>query len=197
MTRFSVLVIVPLNTDDLKGKVESLMLPYYSYLKVKPYKIYLDKNELEQEVKRLNSLPEEELTKLAEDCRLDKSDLESLALIELEWFDEMTDGVDENGPYKLIDINPQGKWDFYRIIDTKDFKFPCRVDELPEILPYAVITPDGDWHELGENSGLEIFVKELKGKKDLNNNQEIWRAKLIKIRSEYSDYLAVMLYCHD
>ncbi len=104
----------------------------------------------------------------------------------------------------MITLNPNGKWDWYRFLDvettTSGLSIPLKltVKEIPEFIPYAVVTPDGKWHELGEEAGLEAFVnKEIKGIEIMSEDEINWREKVKQIKSDFEDYLAVRLYCHD
>ena len=50
--------------------------------------------------------------------------------------------IGKNGALEIsryIFINPNGKWDYYHIIDTG----------LPKYPPFAFVTPDGKWVERG------------------------------------------------
>ncbi|KAF3886352.1 MULTISPECIES: hypothetical protein [Nostocales] len=203
MTHFNTLVIIPSDTNDVEAKVKELMYPYYSYLEVEPYKEYLSQNELQQEVEYLKNLPQDEIEKMASDWGVKNDDLENLAKMTLEWFDEVIDGVDEKGEYKIYTHNPQGKWDWYKFIEQESAEssepifYPCRVSEIPSVVPYAIITPEGQWYELGFYAGLESFVKNLKGETAMNPDQINWEQKVQEIKFRYSNYLAVALHCHD
>ncbi|MDZ8189395.1 MAG: hypothetical protein RMX96_31730 [Nostoc sp. ChiSLP02] len=203
MAHFNALVIVPPDISNIEVKIKELMYPYYSYLEVDPYKEYLSPEELQQEINYLKSLNQQEIDKLAASWEVKSNDLEKLAKMNLEWFEEMIDGVDEKGEYKISTYNLQGKWDWYTFIEQESFEstepifYPCRVNQIPSVVPYAIITPDGQWHELGMEAGLEAFVKHLNSEIASSENQIKWEQKVQQIKLYYSKYLAVALHCHD
>ncbi|MBD2593640.1 hypothetical protein H6G74_04760 [Nostoc spongiaeforme FACHB-130] len=203
MAHFNALVIIPPDTSDIEAKVKELMYPYYSNLEVEPYKEYLSPEELQQEINYLKTLSQQEIEKLAADWEVNSDDLENLAKMNLEWFEGMIDGIDEKGEYKIYTHNPQGKWDWYTSIEQENVEsakpifYPCQVNEIPSVVPYAIITPDAQWHELGIEAGLEAWVKNLKSETALSENQINWEQKVQAIKVRYSNYLAVALHCHD
>ncbi|MGB3511613.1 MAG: hypothetical protein WBA93_20720 [Microcoleaceae cyanobacterium] len=119
---------------------------------------------------------------------METNNLEVLALAkcELEWFGELIDGVDENGEYKITTLNPDGKWDWYKFLDvetnTSGLSAPRTfiVREIPEFVPYAVVTPDSKWHELGQDAGLEAFFnRQIRGLEVISED-EIKMCKMTK-----------------
>ncbi len=205
MTFFTALIIIHPSTVNVKSKVEELLLPYDSYIEVEPYKEYLNREELVEKINELKSMSEEEINKIAKGWEVEANNLEALAKFELDWFDELIDGVDENGEYKMITLNPDGKWDWHKFVDMEGMTSRLFVPHLHtfvvkeiEFIPYAVVTPDGKWHELGEEAGLEAFVnKEIKGTEVMSKDDINWREKVWQIKSDFPDYLAVILHCHD
>jgi len=204
MTCFRYLIIIHPSTVDVKSKVEKILLPYNSYIEVEPYKNYWTSEELDEKINYLQSLSQVEINKIAKDCGVEANNLEILAKFELEWFPELIDGVDEKGEYRMITLNPNGKWDWYRFLDVETtasgLSIPLKltVNEIPEFILYAVVTPDGKWHELGEEAGVEAFAnREIKGIEAISEDKINWREKVRQIKSDFQDYLAVRLYCHD
>jgi hypothetical protein len=65
------------------------------------------------------------------------------------------------------------------VSDIKNWKFP----------PYAVVTPDGEWHEKGQMGwwGVELETKESKGD---------WLVTVKKLLKENQDCTAVVVDCH-
>ncbi|MDJ0520256.1 MAG: hypothetical protein F6K22_16410 [Okeania sp. SIO2F4] len=53
----------------------------------------------------------------------------------------------------MITLNSDGKFDWYRFLDVETtasgISIPIKltVKEIPEFIPYAIVTPDGKWHE--------------------------------------------------
>jgi hypothetical protein len=203
---FSVLVLIPPDTDNIKAKVEEILQPYYSELEVEPYKEYLSEAKIIEELNYLATLPAKEIEKMVADWEIPSYDLRTLAKMELGaklgWFEEEADGIDSIGLYKMTTINPQGKWDYYRFIETEPLDsgtaitYPCRVADLPEVVPYAIVTPNGEWNELGEAVGIQAFLKELNGDITVSDEEIVWKNKLQEIIKYYSEYICVALRCH-
>jgi len=99
----------------------------------------------------------------------------------------------------MTTINPQGKWDCYNFIEAEyreseaSISYPCLVKNLPEIIPYAVVTPDGQWHEINKQECVQA-LKRIYSNSNLPVSQEEsnWDVKFKKIIACYSDYLAVV-----
>lgn len=149
---YFVAVIVPGDTEDIKGKVKEMMEPFNENKKVDPYKAYLS----ERDIARMSE-------------HYETTNLQELAGYMDDW-DGDEGGVDEKGLYRVRTYNPQGKWDYYEIGgrwdgDTRNLNNrPQTLDEafnreytlednmLPlkildhDLRPYAVLTPDGIWH---------------------------------------------------
>ncbi|NET90542.1 MAG: hypothetical protein F6K45_21020 [Kamptonema sp. SIO1D9] len=203
MTIFDVLLILDPTTKDIELKVNQIMKPYYSYLEVQPYKIYLNQEDLEEEIKILKNTSKDKIAKQTQEWGLKTDELESLAKISLDWSEEEIDGVDQNGEYKIVNYNPQGKWDWYRFIEKEKLEsgkcifYPCKVRDIPHAIPYAIITPDNKWHELGEIEGLQAFITQLEGEVIAKRKQKKWQQKVQNIKTIYSNHLAVALRCHE
>lgn len=203
---FSVLVLMSPDTNNIKAKVEEILQPYYSELEVEPYKEYLSEAKITEEINYLATLPAKEIEKLAADWEIPTHDLRTLAKMELGdrlgWFEEEADGIDSIGLYKMTTINPQGKWDYYRFIETEPLDsgtaitYPCIVADLPEIVPYAIVTPNGEWHELGEVAGIQAFLKKLHGDITASEEEIVLKNKLREVIKYYLDYICVALRCH-
>ena len=202
MTCFNILLIVSPETENIELKVKELMNPYYSYLEVAPYKEYLKQEELQKEVRRLKENVNEIAT-LAQKMEVNIDNIENLAKANLDWSEEEIDGNDQRGDYKIVDYNPRGKWDWYRFLDKEEIEpekfiyYPCKVRDIPYVMPYAVITPDGKWNELGEEEGLRIFAAQLEDKRIIEKKQERWKQEVQRIKITYSNHLAIALMCHD
>jgi hypothetical protein len=203
MAHFTVLVLLPPDTSNLQEKVEDLLRPYYSELEVEPYKEYLNQAEVVKEIERLVTLPKDTLEQLAADWEIPSDKLEELAKLNLDWYEDEVAGVDEYGFYRMTTINPQGKWDWYRFIETEPRKsatpirYPCRVADLPKVVPYALVSPEGQWHELGPELGLEAFKRTyLHSNAQISEEEANWDLKVQAILNRYPDYLAVGLNCH-
>ncbi|MEH2306221.1 hypothetical protein [Nostoc sp.] len=199
---FSALVIMPLDTDNIETKVKELLSSYNENIEVEPYREYLNYGKLANEIKHLETFPLDKIEKMAADWEVCSNDLETLAKIELEWFEDEVDGIDEKGEYKVLTYNPQGKWDWYRFIEFEPIEsgtpilYPCRVADLPQVVPYAIVTPNSEWYELGEDAGIKAFANTLKGNQIVSDEEAEWQLKVQEILAHYSDHLCVALMCH-
>ncbi|MBN3911473.1 MAG: hypothetical protein HWQ35_34550 [Nostoc sp. NMS1] len=204
MTHFKALIILPQNTINITEKVAELLSPYYSELEVEPYKEYLNKSELQVEMQNLSTLSKENIEELIEEYEVSGDNLlENLAKINLDWYEEDIAGSDEQGAYRLTTLNPCSKWDWYDFIEVESIEselpinYPCRVADLPNIVPYALITPDGQWYEAGADLGLQAFKRiYLLNNKQVSEEEVSWDLDVQKILASYSDYLAVAIHCH-
>jgi hypothetical protein len=202
MAHFLALVLIPSDAAVIETEVAKLLKPYYSELTVEPYKEYLDQAAVAQEVARLQQLSEQAIAKLAEDWEVAQDDLEALAKYELDWFEDEIAGVDEKGAYRLTTLNPLGKWDSYRFIQEEfresapPLPYPCRVSDLPPVVPYALITPDGQWHEIGMDTGIKAFARGLRGESVPSTEETEWDLEVERILKQYPNHLAIALNCH-
>ncbi|MBW4486214.1 MAG: hypothetical protein KME12_00320 [Trichocoleus desertorum ATA4-8-CV12] len=202
MAHFLALVLIPPDTTDIKTEVTERLKPYYSELTVEPYKEYLDQAAVAEEVERLQQLPKQAIAKLAEDWEVAQDDLDALAKYELDWFEDEIAGVDETGPYRLTTLNPVGKWDSYRFIQAEPrelappLSYPCRVSDLPSIVPYALVTPDGQWHEIGMDAGIKAFARDLRGETVASQDETEWDLEVERLLKQYPNHLAIALDCH-
>ncbi len=203
MAHSKVLVILPKDTSDVQEKVKELLSPYNSELEVKPYKEYLNQAIVEIEVQRLSTFSRENIDKLAAEYEVSSDDVESLAKINLDWYEENIVGVDEYGSYRMITIKPQGKWDLYNFIEAEcteseaPINYPCLVENLSEIIPYAIVTPDGQWHDISKQVSVQVLKRiYLHCDAPVSEEESNWNFKVQKILACYSDYLAVGLNCH-
>mgnify|MGYP001794373145 FL=1 len=199
MTHFIALIILHPDTNNIQKKVAELLNPYYSELEVEPYKEYLNQKEFQAEIEHLSTLSQEYIDKLAIEYELSGENIiEDLARINLYWYEEDVAGIDEHGEYQITTYNPQGKWDCYSFIETEEsISYPCLVKDLPEVIPYALITPDGKWYELGFDLGIQAFMRNNSIKDTNITEEEInWDLKVKEILDFYSDFIVVALNCH-
>lgn len=99
------------------------------------------------------------------------------------------------------ELNPQGEWDSWKLDsygtlgDCADQKFAntelagngCWVKNLSfDYVPFAVITPDGEWHKEGQ-MGMFGFS---------SDHDPYWEDKFDQMREQYANCLAVALDCH-
>ena len=121
-------------------------------------------------------------------------------------------------PYKdkdgeMTTYNPKSKWDWWRIGGRWDgtligerrdggdggFNFSaeheqakhnsCKVSEIKEgLIPFAIITPDGEWNERGNMGWWGCVANEKPG--------EEWESIVSKIYEAHSDCVAVLCDLH-
>lgn len=203
MTHFTALVLLPPDTINIKAKVNELLSTYDNNIEVEPYREYFSRERLAKEVEYLATFSAESIENLAQWLLGNyTNDLERLAKLKLGWYEEEIDGVDEEGEYKIVTYNPQGKWDWYRFIEEevvesgKPIPYPCPVVNLPDVIPYAIITPDGEWQELDNHVAIKATAKMLRGDTTVSEEEAEWDRHVREILASYPDYLAVALDCH-
>jgi hypothetical protein len=57
-----------------------------------------------------------------------------------------------------------------------------------DFFPYAIVTPDGEWHERGKMSWFGISLDEME--------ENEWRNYFLQIRKQYRNHIAVIVDCH-
>ena len=206
MSHALVVVIVPKETKDIYAEVERLMAPYDENIKVEPYieltrdKVVAKKEEITKEV---SSTP---LLKLDDYLRGYKGKIKKMSLEEFakSWYGKESDSEGN----LLTTYNPKSKWDWYVIGGRWDgevqgkprddsegvFNFgdehhqlkynTCLVSELAfDFVPYAIITPDGYWHEKGRLGWWGVTINPLPG--------DSWEAEAVLIFGAYRGCLAI------
>lgn len=187
---FTVVLISEEQLDSEKqGIIDKLMEPYSELLKVEPYRKYLDADDIAGGVRSYGS--EQALIENMED-----------------WEGEgHTGGMDLRGIYYMTTRNTKSKHDGFRVGGRYDgrvtanpqssengFNFDpkhqtlennsARVKDLPENFKcFAIVTPDGEWHDKEEFGSFFGPIPE-------------WDRKMLDILSQHSDCLAVGLDCH-
>ena len=58
----------------------------------------------------------------------------------------------------------------------------------PHYVPFALLTPDGEWHEMGRLCWFAIVEKPLP--------EEAWLEHVREVLTKYADHLAVAIDCH-
>ena len=156
MTHYTVVVF------DKPDKVEALLAPYDENIRVDWYKQgVVSADDIHRFVgfcwekhPSQRALPVEEL----------------YALHGSEWHGSRSrwkftpDGVEKWSTY-----NPKSKWDYYTITDAR----------LPDFVPFAFVTPDGEWHAQGEMGWWDMHWDE----KPDDEWEEEYQAALKKYRT--------------
>lgn len=101
------------------------------------------------------------------------------------------------GTYETT-YNPEGWWDWYTIGGRWSGYLPtgkdiCSVEELLEHkskdwIPYAMLTPDGKWHQKGEMLSF--------GYSDDKMTDEEWGTEVLKLVNAHPKHLVVVVDCH-
>ncbi len=142
---YSVYVLIP-QEGDIEEDVAKALRLYSDEHEVAPYKEYLDAGEI---------------AAMAKHYGVRRSDRKALVSHMQDWKGS-PGGIDKEGIFSIKTFNPKAKWDWYEI-GGRWKHFPNNViaaatllekKNLKEILPSAMITPDGWWHE------WETFVVE-------------------------------------
>lgn len=171
---FLVLALLPPATPDIQSAIARLMAPYDRATPAPPHRVYLS----EQAVKGY-----------AARWGLSPFDREALAArINAENAARLTRRfqADALGLYLISENNPNGKYTRWSLKSLTADVWP--VAALPSnVLPHAIITPDGQWHELFPTTWGRIPTAE--------DRERMARAAAALIEV-YPDHLAARLECH-
>ena len=210
MSHFVVTAIVPKHIVDeaevegdefpITGFIEILMAPYCEHL----------------EIPHVNVMGKRDLSRMRKWYK-EKEGLVNPSLAELakkDWHGTEQWVVGDTLAYRST-YNPKSKWDWYVIggrwdgamrgleeLEDADHGFHfdqkfrtigrnmCPVSELieREYLPFAVLTPDGKWHERAKMLWFAIEKDPKEG--------DAWKDEVLAILRKYEDYVAVSLDCH-
>jgi hypothetical protein len=206
MTHYTVGIIVP---DDklphLQVFISEQMEPYDESITVEPYVSYSiekAKAELERDIHRLERIierqdPEYDMDK----CRQILAGLRNKTPEEryLEYA-QHHEHINAQGE-PLSTYNPDSKWDWWVIggrwdgwITGKESSLEAVEDNIAtteeaigrNIIPHAIITPDGQWHEHGQLGWWAILITE----------NENWDAQAKEILSSYPGHHLLILDAH-
>lgn len=172
---FLAVAIFPRETEDVQATVARLMGPYDQSLPVPPYKKYVSEKSVKYHTTHLDVSPGD-LQTLAE-----RMNAHYAATLRVTTHYQ----ADAVGIYSLLDTNPNGKYKRWSLNSLADNVWP--VSALPrDLTPHAVITPDGQWHELFPNMwGSMPTVRDK-----LRIGQEAYA-----LIDQYPDHLAARLEC--
>jgi hypothetical protein len=174
--RYLAVALLPRETSDIQSAVARLMAPYDLSTRVAPYKKYLSQQAVNSHAARLG---------------VDVGDFPTLAARINEHYAatmRLTTHfqADVQGVYVLADTNPNGKYKRWALNSLPDDVW--WVAEMPrDLLPHAVITPDGQWHELFPN---------IWGRLPTAQDQQRIAREAYTLIDQYPDHLAARLECH-
>lgn len=168
--------LLPHETADVRAAIARLIEPYDQALPAPPYKKYLSDQAVKGHTARLGVAP---------------GDLQTLAA-RMNAHYAATLGLtthflsDAQGIFVVANTNPDGKYKRWSLNSLADDVWP--VSAVPRDLePHAVITPDGQWHELFPN----IWGAMPTAQDTLRIVREAYA-----LIDQYPDYLAARLECH-
>lgn len=131
---FTVTVILPdedQSEEIVDRTVSRILEPYCESIEVEESVIYPS----DEEIRRNCVL-----------FQIDRDDIPAL----VSFFDfGFGSGVSEEGIFYRSRENPQGKWDYWELIEEATVQDIISKGNLNKIAGYYLITPDGDWHEYG------------------------------------------------
>lgn len=161
---------VPLEETALQEAIYRLLEPYFLELQAPTHKEYYSARAIQNLATRY-CVRAANLPKIAAKLRKDVG---------------VECGVDERGLYYISDLNPDGKYDYWTLHSIE--KHVWLVRDMPrDLLPSAVVTPDGHWHETGEEKwDWQLTERE---------RQDIWQ-RAYALLDQYPNYRAVALDCH-
>lgn len=124
---------VPLEENAIYAALERLLGPYDSELEGPTRKEYWDARRIRNVATRYGVRPAN-LPKIA--AKLHKE-------FGGDW------SVDDGGLFFFTNLNPDGKYDYWSFRSIEEDVWFVR-DMPRDLLPFAVVTPDGQWHDTGE-----------------------------------------------
>ncbi|MBX6315530.1 MAG: hypothetical protein IRY99_21850 [Isosphaeraceae bacterium] len=206
MTHFTVGIIVPNDRlSNLVGFVAAQMEPYCEHTEAEPYVCYSvgkAEAEIKHDIHRLERIIEREDPDYDLDkCRALLAKLRSTTPEEryLEYVQHHESFNARGEP--LSTYNPKSKWDWYVIggrwdgwIHGREASGEAAEDNMATteqarergIIPHAIVTPEGDWHERGQLGWWAILVTE----------NEDWDAQAREILAAYTGHFLLILDAH-
>ena len=208
MSHYTVGIIIPSDQlDDINSFVEAQMAPYDESIKVAPYVCYsLEKAQLdlEREIRHFTQIIEKQHPAYNLDRCQEALDELRQSTPEQKYRDYVRCHERFNSRQEpLSTYNPAGKWDWFSIggrwngwLRDREPTRASLTDNLATIeqvierkkFPFAIITPDGVWHEQGRMGwwGAVIDGKEAAD----------WHAEAETIRRSYADHSLVLIDAH-
>jgi hypothetical protein len=206
MTHFTVGIIVP---EDKLPHVQTLihdqMEPYCEHTQVEPYVCYSTdqaKAEIERDIHRLERIIERQ----DPEYNLDKCHEILARLRQTTPEERYREYVQHHESFNaqgepLSTYNPDSKWDWWVIggrwdgwITGTKASGEAVADNIANtseaiernIIPHAIITPDGQWHERGQMGWWAILITENEG----------WNAQAKEILASYPGHHLLILDAH-
>lgn len=173
---------IPITEEAILDEVARLLEPYYIEREGPLRKEYFTEEAIRNLSRQFQPQPKS-LPKLAEE-------------LHRKW--SMDCHVDEGGLYYITTLNPDGKYDYFSLVRYEDItahrveaavrEHVWRTSEIPrDLLPAAVVTPDGQWHETGVKKWAWDITKD---------EEQAIRQRVFALVDQYPDHLAVLVDCH-
>jgi len=165
---FTVAVIIPSNHECSEEVVDDMLAPYDENLEVEP---------------SIEHLSDEQITTIIDLYRLDCDDIAAIVSAS---DNGDGSGVDNNGIWRKVSYNLNGKWDYWSIIDHNPLSGKTVLKD--EQFASAIITPDGVWHNHQKPGMMGVVFSPAA--------EEQWINFSRKTYEEYSDNSVVFVDCH-
>ena len=205
MTHFTVGIIVAKSESSVENLIAEQMAPYYEHNEAKPYVCYSIEqaaDDIASAIHRLELIiSRNELFYDIAQCRENLDRLRSMTP-EQKYREHIKYHEHFNARGEPISTyNPKSKWDWYVIGGRWDGWINGRetdceavpdnqatIEKVMErgIIPHAIITPDGEWHERGRLGLCAILLTE----------NENWDTQARKTLASYPGYHLVILDAH-
>jgi hypothetical protein len=174
--RFWAVALLPHETTDIQAAVARLIAPYDESLTVAPYKKYVSEKAVTSHARRFG-IPAEDFPAVAAHMIAHYA-----ATLKITTHFQ----ADTLGIYVMTDTNPDAKYKRWSLNSLTDDVWP--VAEMPrDLTPHAVITPEGQWHELFPTTWGKIPTAQEK---------ERIAHDAYAIIDQFHGHLAVRLECH-
>lgn len=215
MTHFTVGIIVPKDVPDVESFIADQMEPYYEHTDAEPYVCYSVERaaaDLQRDIERLERItdrgdPDYNLAK----CRDILKELRGTTAEE-KYRDYLRfhEKFNEQGQ-PISTYNPDSKWDWYRIGGRWDgwitgneqhsnqgHNFDACHETVANniattkralkrnVIPHAIITPDGQWHERGQMGWWAVLITE----------NDDWNSEAKQILARYPRHNLVIVDAH-
>ena len=208
MSHYTVGIIIPSDQlDDINSFVEAQMAPYDESIKVAPYVCYSLEQaqlDLEREIRHFTQIIEKQHPAYNLDRCQEALDELRHSTPEQKYRDYVRCHERFNSRQEpLSTYNPAGKWDWFSIggrwngwLHDRDPKHASITDNLATIeqvierkkFSFAIITPDGVWHEQGRMGWWGAVID---GKETAD-----WHTEAEAILRNYADHSLVLVDAH-
>ncbi len=205
MTHFTVGIVVAKGESDAESIIAERMEPYYEHSEAEPYVCYSHEQaaaDIASNIHRLELIisRNESQYDLAK-CRENLEELRTMTPEQkYREYIKYCEHFNARGE-PISTYNPESKWDWYviggrwdgwitgRETDGEAVRDNVATTERAierDIIPHAIITPDGEWHEHGQLGWWGMLLTENDG----------WDAQARRILAGYPDHQLIILDAH-